>query len=563
MRLHDLYRAFILPHVHGNWRVYVFYGVVMVLAQLCQTLVLPRLLAHLMRFREAPALTDPSWLGLGALSLLTVLLNSVKGRMEALLPVQHTIWMRRRLFVEFTESFRQDHRGAVPTGVFLSRFLVVPREIRYLFENSLALLPALLTVLFLTIYFATISVACSAVYIVLLLLLALFLRHSPARRRAEAAMRTRAQRGVDANQVVTEEVDNAEHMFAHAQEDARVVHVDEKEADLSRVWTDAQRRVVSFTTQIQMAVTVIYFAMIGAFLLHFHHNPAQRQSWPVVFLTLSWAQNNLLSLCTKTVGILNTTATVDLYYGALASSCPPAAPSAVMPPSIFPISLNRVSLSSPAKILLDNFSLIIHPNDRILLSGPSGSGKSTLFALLTRQLRPESGSVRVNGVALDAVSVTDLRSRVLYLPQSTMLYDASVYFNILWRAPTEADRLAVRATLRQYGLTALLPEDMLEQSAGTLGTRLSHGMRKVILLLRTLWRVTDQTQLVLVDEPFASVDPETRSRFVMPLLRQLADGRALVVSNHVPLTQSDTRFFTRQLTTEAFRGGAKNLSDAK
>lgn len=555
MRLGDIYRVFILPHVRKNRRMYVVYGVVMVLSQLLQTLILPRLLAHLTQFRAFSA--DASWLGLGALSLVTVLLNGVKGHMEAVLPVQHTMWMRQRLFVEFTESFRQHHRGAVPTGVFLSRFLVVPREIRYLFENSLALLPALLTVLLLTLYFATISLPCALVYIVLLLMLGLFLRHSPARRRAEAAMRTRARHGVDANQVVTEEVDNAEHMFAHAQEDARVQHVDGTEAHLSRVWMDAQRRVVSFTTQIQMAITVIYFAMIGAFLLYFHHHPDQRQSWPTVFLTLSWAQSNLLTLCSKTVSILNTTATVDLYYGTLL--VPPTktttTPVVAMPASLFPIVLDRVGVETPAKIIVfDNLSLTIHRYDRILLSGPSGSGKSTLFALLTRQLQPERGQIRIHGVSLDGVSVTDLRSRVLYLPQSTMLYDASVYHNILWRAPTDADRIAVRATLREYGLTALLPEDMLDTSVGTLGTRLSHGMRKVILLLRSLWRVTDQTQLVLMDEPFASVDPGTRARFVMPILHKLAEGRALVVSNHVPLTPEDARFFTRHITTNAFRG---------
>lgn len=554
MRLGDIYRVFILPHVRKNCRMYVVYGVVMVLSQLLQTLLLPRLLAHLTQFRAFSA--DTSWLGLGALSLVTVLLNGVKGHMEAVLPVQHTMWMRQRLFVEFTESFRQHHRGAVPTGVFLSRFLVVPREIRYLFENSLALLPAFLTVFFLMLYFATISLPCALVYIVLLLLLGLFLRYSPARRRAEAAMRTRARHGVDANQLVTEEVDNAEHMFAHAQEDARVKHVDGHEAHLSRVWTDAQRRVVSFTTQIQMAITVIYFAMIGTFLLHFHHHPDQRQAWPTVFLTLSWAQSNLLTLCSKTVSILNTTATVDLYYSTLLvpATKTTTTPVVAMPASLFPIVLDRVCVGTPAKTILDNVSLTIHRHDRILLSGASGSGKSTLFALLTRQLQPERGHIRIHGVSLDVVSVTDLRSRVLYLPQSTMLYDASVYQNILWRAPTDADRIAVRATLREYGLTALLPEDMLDTSVGTLGTRLSHGMRKVILLLRTLWRVTDQTQLVLMDEPFASVDPGTRARFVMPVLRTLAEGRALVVSNHVPLPPEDARFFTRQITTNAFRG---------
>lgn len=157
--------------------------------------------------------------------------------------------------------------------------------------------------------------------------------------------------------------------------------------------------------------------------------------------------------------------------------------------------------------------LRIHPGERLLLEGPSGGGKSTLGAVLTGLRLPEEGVLLLQGLDRRTLGPEGWRRRVVAAPQfqENHVLAGSLAFNLLmgrsW-PPRPGDLKAAEEVCRALGLGALL-ERMpagLEQLVGETGWQLSHGERSRLYIARALLQGAD---LVLLDESFAALDPET------------------------------------------------------
>ena len=163
------------------------------------------------------------------------------------------------------------------------------------------------------------------------------------------------------------------------------------------------------------------------------------------------------------------------------------------------------------------------------LVGVNGSGKSTLFNTIMGIIRPQAGSVRVNGLPV----VQAMRHNgIAYVPQSENI---DWHFPILvkdvvmlgryghmgmLRRPRAADRDAVAAALERLGIA-----DLAERQIGAL----SGGQKKRVFLARAL---AQQSRIILLDEPFTGVDAKTEFA-VMELLKTLRDeGYLMLVSTH-------------------------------
>ena len=162
------------------------------------------------------------------------------------------------------------------------------------------------------------------------------------------------------------------------------------------------------------------------------------------------------------------------------------------------------------------------------LVGVNGSGKSTLFNAIMGIIRPQSGSVRVNGLP---VAQAMRQNGIAYVPQSENI---DWHFPILvkdvvmlgryghmglLRRPRAADREAAAA------LDRLDIADLAERQIGAL----SGGQKKRVFLARAL---AQQSRIILLDEPFTGVDAKTEFA-VMELLKTLRDeGYLMLVSTH-------------------------------
>ncbi|WP_438019888.1 ABC transporter ATP-binding protein [Sorangium sp. So ce315] len=166
----------------------------------------------------------------------------------------------------------------------------------------------------------------------------------------------------------------------------------------------------------------------------------------------------------------------------------------------------------PAPVLREASLRIVH-GDRLLLEGSSGAGKSTLGSILAGLRPPESGLLLLGGLDFHTLGRSGWRQRVASAPQfqDNHVLSAPFAFNLLmgrrW-PPRAGDLEEAEAVCRELGLGPLLdrmPGGML-QLVGETGWQLSHGEKSRLYLARTLLQCAD---LVILDESFAALDPET------------------------------------------------------
>ncbi len=198
------------------------------------------------------------------------------------------------------------------------------------------------------------------------------------------------------------------------------------------------------------------------------------------------------------------------------------------------VHVRSLSLRYPSgKLALSDFDLAVRAGELVIVLGANGSGKTTLMRCITRTVAPTSGEVWLNGTELTGIEGEELRRARLALAiisqHASLVRRRSVRANVatgslgrhlgwrtaLGRLPAEELTAAV-GYLEQVGLAALV-----DQRAGTL----SGGQAQRVAIARAL---AQRPQVLLADEPVASLDPEAAQE-TMRLLRRLAEERNLAV----------------------------------
>ncbi len=156
-----------------------------------------------------------------------------------------------------------------------------------------------------------------------------------------------------------------------------------------------------------------------------------------------------------------------------------------------------------SKNIVQNVNLTVAPGQIVGLLGPNGAGKTTCFSMVCGLLFPEQGSITLEGIDI-TYSPLHIRARqgLRYLPQESSVFrKLTVEENIL--AVLELSP-ALPKLERQQRCEALLEEFQLTHIRDTLGIKLSGGERRRTEIARA---VAKQCKYLLLDEPFAGVDP--------------------------------------------------------
>jgi ATP-binding cassette subfamily B protein len=191
------------------------------------------------------------------------------------------------------------------------------------------------------------------------------------------------------------------------------------------------------------------------------------------------------------------------------------------------LSVKNITYQYPGRVhpALVAANLEIGPGDRVLITGPSGGGKSTLIALVAGRRRPDAGSIRFRGLARDTLGSAAWRRRILAVPQfhENHILSESLAFNLLmgrsW-PPRAGDLELAGQVCAELGLGDLIermPSGLL-QPVGESGWELSHGERSRVFLARAILQGAD---LVLLDETFGALDPESLSRSLTAALEHV------------------------------------------
>jgi ATP-binding cassette subfamily B protein len=182
-----------------------------------------------------------------------------------------------------------------------------------------------------------------------------------------------------------------------------------------------------------------------------------------------------------------------------------------------------------ARPSLSEVSCKIAAGETVAIVGRVGAGKSTLLRALVRLVEPPPGSVRLDGRDVRTLPLASLRARVALAPQEPFLFSDSVRENVSYDdVERPLARVREAAETADLGDTLDAFPDGFETLVGERGVMLSGGQKQRVTLARAFVR---DAPVLLLDDPFSSVDSETEARILERLLA-LRRGRTTLLVTH-------------------------------
>jgi ATP-binding cassette subfamily C protein LapB len=181
--------------------------------------------------------------------------------------------------------------------------------------------------------------------------------------------------------------------------------------------------------------------------------------------------------------------------------------------------------------VIKKLSINIAPGQKVAMLGRVGSGKSTLLRLMSGLYAPGAGSVRLDGVDMQQIEPTEVRSRIGYVGQDPQLFMGTLRDNLVLADSWISDMKIVEVlkALNIYEIVAQHPLG-LDMPVTEAGGGLSGGQRQLLSIARMMLR---NPQLVFMDEPTSNMDQNTEAR-VIAVLKDWLRGRTLLMSTHRP-----------------------------
>lgn len=192
--------------------------------------------------------------------------------------------------------------------------------------------------------------------------------------------------------------------------------------------------------------------------------------------------------------------------------------------------LDKVASHYGGAMALSIEQMRIAPGEKIGVLGPVGAGKTTLLRLLSGMYKPQSGTIKLDGIDLAHISKPVLAERVGYLQQDGRLFAGTLRENLILGLMDPGDDVILEAA-RKTGLHLVLaahPQG-LHQMIHEGGTGLSSGQRQLVNLTRVFLR---QPTIWLLDEPTSSVDNQLEQQLIAALENILRPTDVLVVVTH-------------------------------
>lgn len=182
---------------------------------------------------------------------------------------------------------------------------------------------------------------------------------------------------------------------------------------------------------------------------------------------------------------------------------------------------------------LDQLSFKVNKGERVAIVGKTASGKSTIADLLVRMYDVDEGSISIDGIALDAIDLSELRQKIAYVPQDVFLFSDTIRNNIKFGMHHE---IITDEAVEQAAKYASIHDDIMslpegyDTMVGERGVTLSGGQKQRISLSRALLKDPD---LIILDDCLSAVDAKTENAIVHYFNTSLQDKTTIVITHRV------------------------------
>ena len=183
--------------------------------------------------------------------------------------------------------------------------------------------------------------------------------------------------------------------------------------------------------------------------------------------------------------------------------------------------------------IYSGLNLSIPINQSLVIMGSIGSGKSTFAKLIVGLQEYDKGSILLNGIDSKLLSIDNIRENIIYIPQSPVLFDRTLWENISYghSGVKKSETLdKIYKLLDENGLNEIseIFEERMDLPVGKKGSFLSGGQRQIVWILRAL---LGKSKVIILDEPTSALDQKSKI-LIKKLIEMLTKNRTLIVITH-------------------------------
>ena len=180
-------------------------------------------------------------------------------------------------------------------------------------------------------------------------------------------------------------------------------------------------------------------------------------------------------------------------------------------------------------ITIDDVNFNLKTNTTVGIVGESGSGKSTLISMLTGIIHPDKGCMEIDGRSYKQYNMLDIRSKIGYVTQESVIFNDSIANNItMWAKPVDNNKLVNCAKMALAYDFILDQKNEFDEQLGDNGINLSGGQRQRIIIARELYK---NSKMLIFDEATSALDSESE-REIQKSIHQLKGKKTILIITH-------------------------------
>ena len=181
------------------------------------------------------------------------------------------------------------------------------------------------------------------------------------------------------------------------------------------------------------------------------------------------------------------------------------------------------------RTIIKNISFTVPNGKKVAIVGPTGAGKSTISRLLFKFYDPKEGNIFINNTNVNKISQNSLRKIIGVVPQDTVLFNDTIYYNIAYgnTGATKEEVISAAQNADIHDFTTILP-DGYETIVGERGLKLSGGEKQRVAIARTILK---NPKIFFFDEATSALDTSTEKE-IQKNLENVSKGKTTLIIAH-------------------------------